>query len=58
MMLHTMTKMGSPEAEWRSASMGPMALCVMTFGTIRMPLWSVGNWDSPPMVSYRCCVGN
>ena len=27
-----------------------MALCVMTPGTIRMPLWSADNWDSPPMV--------
>ena len=27
-----------------------MALCVTTPGTIRMPLWSADNWDSPPMV--------
>ena len=54
MMLHTMTKMGSPEAEWRSASVAPMALCVMIPGTVRMPLWSVGNWDSHLMVSCSC----
>jgi len=28
-----------------------MGQCVMTSGTMRMPLWSADNWDSPPMVS-------
>ena len=32
--------------------MEPMALFATTHGTIRMPLWSADNWDSPPMVSY------
>ena len=30
-----------------------MALCVMTSGTTRMPLWCVGNWDSLPMVRTK-----
>ena len=29
---------------------GGTELCVMTSGTIRMPLWSADNWDSLPMV--------
>ena len=33
--------------------MGPMALCVMTPGTIRMRLWSADNWDSPPTVRVK-----
>ena len=28
-----------------------MALCVVTLGTIGMPLWSADSWGSPPMVS-------
>ena len=28
-----------------------MVQCVMTPGMTKMPLWSVDNWDFPPMVS-------
>ena len=50
----TMTRMDLFGAEWRCVLEGGMGQCVMTSGTMRMPLWSADNWDSPPMVS---CVG-
>jgi len=55
MMMHTTSKTNWPEAGLRCVLEGDMALCVMTPGTIRMPLWSVDNWDSLPMVSH--CTG-
>ena len=48
-----LVKMVSQEAGLRCVSMGPMALCVMTPGTMRMLLWSVHNWDYRPMVSHH-----
>ena len=30
---------------WRSATMTSGAQCVMTFGIILMPRWSVDSWD-------------
>ena len=47
----TMTRMDLFGAEWRCVLEGGMGQCVMTSGTMRMPLWSADNWDSPPMVS-------
>ena len=47
----TSSKTSWQGAELRCVWVEPMALCVMTPGTIRMPLWSADNWDSPPMVS-------
>ena len=32
------------EAEWRSYTGAPGALCVMTTGTPMMPMWSAGSW--------------
>ena len=50
MMMHTTLKTNLPEAGWRCVLEEDMAQCVMTPGTIRMPLWSADNWDSPHMV--------
>ena len=47
----TMTRMDLFGAEWRCVLEGGMGQCVMTSGTMRMPLWSADSWDSPPTVS-------
>ena len=49
-MMLTISRTNWPEAGWKYVLVGPTALCVTTPGTIRMPLWSADNWDSPAMV--------
>ena len=53
MMNTTMTKMDFCGAGWRCVLEGDMAQCVMTSGTMRMPLWFVDNWDSHPTVILK-----
>ena len=36
--------------------MEDMGLFAMTYGGIRMPLWSADNWDSLLLVSYGSCM--
>ena len=42
------------EAGLRCVLEGGMALCVMTFGTTRMPQWCASNLGSLPTVSVLC----
>ena len=49
----TMTKMDFCKEGWKYVLEEDMAQCVMTFGTIRMPLWSADSWDSHPMVRLK-----
>jgi len=35
----------SMRVEWRCASMTSGEQCVMTAGTVSMPLWSANSWD-------------
>ncbi|ORU94930.1 MAG: hypothetical protein A6F71_10010 [Cycloclasticus sp. symbiont of Poecilosclerida sp. M] len=53
MTIITMTEMNLGLEEWRCVLEGGMARCVMTPGTIKLPLWSADNWDSHLMVSMR-----
>ena len=46
----TMTREDWPGDEWRCVLEGGMGQCVMTTGTMKMPLSSAINWDSPLMV--------
>ena len=39
------------EGEWRCVWKGDMEQCVMTPGTMKMPLSSAINWDSHDMVN-------
>ena len=57
MMNTTMIKMDFYEAGWRCVLEEGMAQCVMTSGTIRMPLWSADSLDSPHMVSNELQAG-
>lgn len=43
---------------WRSASIPSGELCATTSGELRMPLWSVLNWDSQDKVSnlFSACI--
>ena len=45
------------EAGWRCVLEEGMAQCVMTSGTIRMPLWSADSLDSLLMVSNELQAG-
>ena len=49
-MIATSSRMSWPEGEWRCVWEGDMGQCVMTTGTMKMPLSSAINWDSHNMV--------
>ena len=57
MMNTTTIKMDFYEAGWRCVLEEGMAQCVMTSGTIRMPLWSADSLDSLLMVSNELQAG-
>ena len=46
----TMIKMDLFVVEWRCVLEGCMGQCVMTPGTMKMPLWSADSLNYPPMV--------
>ena len=51
--VNTTLKMSWPGAEWKYVLEGGMGQCVMTPGTMKMPLWSADSWDSHNMVSVK-----
>ena len=48
-----LSMMSCPGAEWRCVLEGGMEQCVMTPGTMKMPLLSADSWDSHNMVSTK-----
>ena len=39
----------SMRVEWRCASITSGGQCVITAGTVLMPVWSVNSWDMQPL---------